>query len=248
MKNIIEKCTSLAKLQKKLEKRELRKKDEKICLEIVKELSSTALDQIVVQEVSEVEGLMKRVLLYKSKELEIRAHIFENMESETLSHNHGQPFITACIEGGYIHKLDYIDLEDQTGMLNKCDREAGKFDSEYKKEQIKGKIINKFSHNFGFAQAMYIHQDTFHRVESKGVSTTTIVFRGKKTRSYCQLYSEKKDDEELRIDSPKIVEGHSKSKILSLLEKKLKFYRLKLQLEKNIVLNKNRNKKSVSLL
>jgi len=73
-------------------------------------------------------GVMERIYLHKDIEgkdgVELRIHIFSE-GSETFKHNHGQNFITMCIQGEYKHTY-YTIVEDENSTYQKFIRTPGK--------------------------------------------------------------------------------------------------------------------------
>lgn len=83
-----------------------------ICLEIASNIS-IFLSKNCYQtlKISRTPKVMDRILLFDSESLEIRAHLFCAGAQETFVHNHGQSFISTCIEGSYVHKLWSVECD-----------------------------------------------------------------------------------------------------------------------------------------
>lgn len=122
---------------------------------------------------------MFRIKLYKSDEIEIRAHLFHENENEPYIHQHRHYFITNCLSGGYIHNLYRIFESDQNYYVY-IRGENGVF-NEVCSEVRKGKFESIINHEFKMGQSLFLSPYPYHTVvQNSKERLITLVVRNAK--------------------------------------------------------------------
>jgi hypothetical protein len=106
---------------------------------------------------------MGRILLYSGAQLEVRLHMFEPGVEETFIHNHGQPFISTCLQGSYVHKLWIVEPTlEESNVHHSHQRFPG--GARCLPIQRSGKLSKVLSQPFQAGQSLWISHLAFHTV------------------------------------------------------------------------------------
>lgn len=222
---VLELAPSIQTLSKTLlaENRKLQAEDMKLANRIVLELAeNAALLPSLPIEVSALPKVMDRVLLYQDDQIEIRAHMFYLGASETFIHNHGQAFISTCIEGSYLHRIWAIDA-DSEGNFTKFKREPGGLYATL--GEGSGNLENVLCQPFKQGQSLFISALANHSVEGQE-KTSTIVIRDKGKRFKFATILSRTSNIEAPTDEPQECENEEeKHRIKSSLKDVLTVFR-----------------------
>lgn len=77
-------------------------------------LTTNLLNQNIEAHFRTIPGVMDQIILHKDNNTELRFHIYSENSSETYIHNHANPFISLCLEWGYIENLWGMSHSDDT--------------------------------------------------------------------------------------------------------------------------------------
>lgn len=78
---------------------------ERLYASLAENLCQKLLDKQINGIYRTIPGVMNQIVLYEDQNIEVRVHIFSEESNETYIHNHTHPFITFCLEGGYVEKI-----------------------------------------------------------------------------------------------------------------------------------------------
>lgn len=131
--------------------------------------------------ISEVPGMMSRVLLYENDKIEIRAHVFNDGAEETYIHNHGQAFITTCLQGSYLHQLWAVNPHAGNCYYIHTRRPGGIYSGAG--SQGEGFVECILSHEYTCGQSFYISPSAQHTVGGASNELVTLVLRDKQHKS-----------------------------------------------------------------
>jgi hypothetical protein len=106
--------------------------------------------------------VMRRVVLYDSPVLQIRAHMFPS-GAETFIHNHGGSFFSVCLRGFYYHHTWCPDAEDITKTYTVREREhGGKLTDPV---EVVGNLRKNETFLHSTLNMYYLNSSSYHTVE-----------------------------------------------------------------------------------
>jgi hypothetical protein len=150
-----------------------------ICLKLANQTPDFFNDnEFPLSSMSITPGMMSRVMLYDNEKIEVRVHIFDDGAEETYIHNHGQAFITTCLQGRYKHQL--WDVNGSSGHPYYIHtRQSGGI---YGDTGVRGDGFVEccFSHEYACGQSFYISPTVQHTVGGASNNLVTLVIRDKK--------------------------------------------------------------------
>eukprot|EP00621_Florenciella_sp_RCC1693_P009838 CAMPEP_0182534998 /NCGR_PEP_ID=MMETSP1323-20130603/16819_1 /TAXON_ID=236787 /ORGANISM="Florenciella parvula, Strain RCC1693" /LENGTH=1281 /DNA_ID=CAMNT_0024745077 /DNA_START=227 /DNA_END=4068 /DNA_ORIENTATION=- len=229
-------CPSLVELETRIASRtppDLLAEDCKLAVAATIELangrSRLLPANVLGSSVACIVDVMYQLPLYKGKDLNIRAHLFEDA-SETVAHDHAARFISCCLQGGYEHQIHGVDKEHIEGAgahigVHRADGEGQQTEPETKD----GKLVNVLCQPFEAGQAMFIHPLALHSVHVPGEGTEpliTIVFRSntKVEKETSFLVSDHAELSDIRVKkATDIAPGVGAAKVQRVHEALLKF-------------------------
>jgi hypothetical protein len=127
---------------------------------------------------SQTPRMMNRVLLFDSELIEIRAHLFLEDGEETHIHNHGQSFISTCLQGSYVHKLWSI-VDEKNSIYYTHSRKPGGVYGEVPVLKSGGELQKVLCQPFSEGQSLFISTEASHSVSEIRGHVATIVLRDK---------------------------------------------------------------------
>jgi hypothetical protein len=180
MNECIAQCALLVELVN--EKRTLLPSDCNHARDLCLKLSQLTLDLKDLPEsaITETPGMMRRIMLYSNENIEIRAHIFNDGCEETYIHNHGQAFITTCLQGGYVHKIWQVNGKRGVQFYEHNRAPGGVYQVQENTAVNVGNLVdNVVSHPFASGQSLYIGDLAQHTVGECSDQLVTLVIRDK---------------------------------------------------------------------
>ena len=173
----------LERLDGELTHRELDQGDTDSVLEIIQALSEAARDwrsgmfQSVPMfdqaQVTIAPGVMARLALWRGVNIEVRAHIFRN-SAETHIHDHGQNFISVCVDGAYQHNQWAVDPK-AVGSHYMWNRAVGGALAPL--GEVPGQVNMIATHTHANGLPLFVSKHCFHTIESSQARVVTITLR-----------------------------------------------------------------------
>lgn len=172
--------SSLRELLDKLktQNRRLQEEDRELANNIVLDLADNSrFLSPMLFEYSQTPKMMNRILLFDNNLIEIRAHIFLEDAEETYIHNHGQPFISTCLQGSYLHKIWSV-VDEENSMYYTHSRKPGGVYGDF--ISCEGGDLQKIlCQPFSEGQSLFISTKANHTVSDLHGDVVTIVLRDK---------------------------------------------------------------------
>lgn len=172
--------SSLQELLDKLktQNRRLQEEDRELANNIVLDLADNSrFLSPMLFEYSQTPKMMNRILLFDHDLIEIRAHIFLEDAEETYIHNHGQPFISTCLQGSYVHKIWSVVDEENSMYYTHSRKPGGIYGDSISCEG--GDLQKILCQPFSEGQSLFISSKAKHTVSDLHGDVVTIVLRDK---------------------------------------------------------------------
>jgi len=173
-------------------------------------------------------GVMDRVLLFKDEDVELRAHLFQPGFEETHVHNHGNAFISTCLQGGYVHKI-WAPQSKEGHSHYSIERKPGGllFEPVEQKDSV---LSNVLCQPFQAGQSLFISSSAHHTVmvdKEQTLPVVTLVLRQTRRIARTEVLSPTPQIaapvEEIRMATPE-----ERQDILSRLGAAINYYRQRL--------------------
>lgn len=156
----------------------------KFCMDLCRNYEQLDRLEFPNKAITKTPGMMDRLLLFDSDDIEIRAHLFFTGVQETYIHHHGQAFITTCISGSYLHRIWSVCDNDKKKFYvhRRCPGVVYPSEVPTKRD---GELENILAQPFEVGQSLFISAMAQHTVQSLTGPLITIVIREKKKRFEC---------------------------------------------------------------
>jgi len=179
----------LERLDGELAHRELDQRDTDSVLEIIQALSEAARDwrsgmfqSVPIFDQAQVTiapGVKARLALWMGVNIEVRAHIFRN-SAETPIHDHGQNFISVCVDGAYQHNLWAVDSK-AVGSHYMWNRAVGGALTSL--GEVPGQLNMIAFHTHANGLPLFVSKHCLHTIESSHARVVTITLHDRRKKT-----------------------------------------------------------------
>lgn len=144
-----------------------------------------------------VPGVMDRIILYQDEFVDIRAHLFHDV-TETYVHNHGNDFISTCLQGGYKHRLWAVERKEEGSYLQYKRTPGGSLLYDAGSNQPAA-LSNVLCQPFQAGKSLFISARAYHTVgvDQPGQQVSTLIVKAVGEKQPTSVLLNKAEDGQL---------------------------------------------------